>query len=52
MIGAALVVLAVVVVIPVGVLMVGGAVAALLGSELRRDGEARNAGSELVELNR
>lgn len=41
-----------VVVIPVGVLISMPIIAAVLGETLTRDGEARNEGSELVELNR
>jgi hypothetical protein len=36
--------------IPVVVLMSGAAASAILGESLRRDGIARNEGSELLEL--
>jgi hypothetical protein len=52
MAGAILLVIVLVVVIPVAVCMSGAAVAALLGWSLKDDAEARNEGSELVELNR
>ncbi|HEY2999721.1 MAG TPA: hypothetical protein VGJ43_14155 [Acidimicrobiales bacterium] len=52
MLGAVLIVIALVVVIPVGVLVLCGAIAAGLGWSLKADGEARNEGSELVALNR
>lgn len=51
MIGVALLVLVIVVVIPVGTLVLGGVVAALLGGSLRRGAESDHAGSELVDLN-
>jgi predicted branched-subunit amino acid permease len=38
--------------IPVGFLVSMGALAGLLGQLLTRDGEVRNKGSELLELNR
>jgi predicted branched-subunit amino acid permease len=38
--------------IPIGFLVSMGALAALLGQLLTRDGEARHEGSELLELNR
>ncbi len=52
MIGAVLMVLALLVVIPVGVLMAGAVAAAILGTTLTDDAEARHAGSELLDLNR
>ena len=52
MLGAVLIVVVLVVVIPVGVLISGGVAAALLGWSLKEDAERRNEGSELVELNR
>ena len=52
MIGAAVIVLVLVVVIPVSV-MAGGAIAsAVLGHLLTAEGEASHQGSELIELNR
>jgi len=50
-IGAVIIVLVLVVVLPVGFLVGGAVVAGLLGSALKADGEARNAGSELIDLN-
>jgi hypothetical protein len=50
-IGAVLVAIAIVLVIPVGVSMAGALLAAVLGTTLEADGEARNEGSELLELN-
>lgn len=38
-------------VIPVVVIITGGIVAALLGLTLKDDGEVRNVGSELIDLN-
>lgn len=38
-------------VIPVVVIITGGIVAALLGFTLKDDGEVRNVGSELIDLN-
>jgi hypothetical protein len=52
MLGAVLIVVVLVVVIPVGVLISGGVAAAVLGWSLKEDAERRNEGSELVELNR
>ena len=52
MIGAIALVVVLVVVIPVTVMMSGSIVAAILGTVLKDDGEARNEGSELLELNR
>jgi len=40
-----------VVVIPVGVILFGAVLAAALGTTLKDDGEARNEGSELLDLN-
>jgi hypothetical protein len=50
--GAVAVVLFIVLVVPVGVTLVGALLAATLGTAMTHDGEARNEGSELVELNR
>lgn len=52
MLGAVLIVLVLVVVIPVAVLMSGAVVSAVLGWTLKEDAEERNAGSELIALNR
>ena len=51
-IGAILVILAIVIVIPVAFLMSTTVVAGILSWSLTSDGEARNEGSELIELNR
>jgi hypothetical protein len=50
--GAIILAIVLVVVIPVAVCMSGAAVAALLGWSLKNDADARNEGSELIELNR
>jgi hypothetical protein len=52
MAGAILMAIVLVVVIPVAVCMSGAAVAALLGWSLNEDADARNEGSELIDLNR
>jgi hypothetical protein len=52
MAGAILMAIVLVVVIPVAVCMSGAVVAALLGWSLKDDADARNEGSELIELNR
>jgi hypothetical protein len=52
MLGAVLLAIVIVVVIPVGVLISGGLAATLLGWSLKEDAERRNEGSELIELNR
>ena len=52
MAGAILMVIVLVLVIPVAVLVTGAVVAALLGWSLKDDAEARNEGSELIDLNR
>ena len=49
--GPVLVVLALVIVIPVGVIASGGALAALIGHVLRRNVEQQHEGSELIDLN-
>ena len=51
MIGAAIIVVVLVVVIPVSVLMSGGLGAAVIGFFERKDADARHEGSELVDLN-
>lgn len=51
MIGAVIIVVVLLVVLPVGFLMGGAVVAAILGESLRRDAEKRHEGSELVDLN-
>jgi hypothetical protein len=50
--GAIILAIVIVVAIPVAVCMSGAVVAALLGWSLKDDAEARNEGSELIELNR
>ena len=52
MTGAILMAIVLVVVIPVAVCMSGAALAALLGWALKEDADARNAGSELIDLNK
>ncbi|HKY68776.1 MAG TPA: hypothetical protein VJM49_20480 [Acidimicrobiales bacterium] len=52
MLGAVLMILVLVVVIPVAVMMTGPVIAAALGWALKDDAEARNEGSELIALNR
>jgi membrane glycosyltransferase len=52
MAGAILMVIVLVLVIPVAVCMSGAVVAALLGWSLKEDAEARNEGSELIDLNK
>jgi hypothetical protein len=52
MAGALVMVFILLIAIPVGVLMSGAAVAAVLGWFLRSDAEARHQGSELIDTNR
>lgn len=52
MAGAILMVIVLVLVIPVAVLVSGAVAAALLGWSLKADAEARNQGSELIDLNK
>lgn len=49
--GPLLIVITLLIVIPVGVIITGGIVSVLLGHSLRMEGEYRNEGSELTELN-
>ena len=51
MIGQILIVIALVVVIPVVVFVSGAVISVVLGHLLRMEGEYRNEGSELLELN-
>ena len=51
MIGAIAIAVVIVVLIPVGVIVAGAVMAAALGTTLKEDGEARNEGSELLDLN-
>jgi hypothetical protein len=50
MLSALAVIALIVVVIPVGVLMTGAVIAAVLGGTLRSDAAARHEGSELLEI--
>ena len=52
MIGAIVLAVVLVFVIPVGVLMSGAVAAALLGTAATSDAEARYEGSELLDLNK
>lgn len=52
MVGAIIIVGVLLVAIPVGVMMSGAVLAAVLGWSLEAEGRAANAGSELIELNR
>lgn len=52
MIGAVIIAVVLVIVIPVGVALSGAVVAGILGFFLTKEGEAANEGSELIELNR
>jgi nitrogen fixation-related uncharacterized protein len=52
MAGAILMAIVLVIVIPVAVCMSGAVLAALLGWSLKEDADTRNAGSELIALNR
>lgn len=51
MLGAAIIVLVIVVMIPVGVLMSGGLGAAIIGWVLRTDTDAKHPDSEMLDLN-
>jgi hypothetical protein len=51
MIGPILIVVALLVALPVGFMLTGAVVAAVLGIVLRHNGEATHEGSELIELN-
>ena len=51
MIGAVLIVLVVVVIIPVSAMVGGGVATAILGHLLTKEGEASHEGSELIDLN-
>jgi hypothetical protein len=52
MLGAIILAVIILVAIPVGVMMTGAVVAAILGWSLRDNGEATHEGSELIDLNR
>jgi len=47
----AVIIVVVLLLIPVGVVMSGAILAAILGWSLKTDAEDRNEGSELIELN-
>ncbi len=51
MLGAIIIAVVILVLIPVSVMMTGGVVAAILGWALRDNGEATHEGSELIDLN-
>lgn len=51
MFGAILVVIALLVVIPVGVLISGGALAGIIGFFVQKDVDSAHEGSELIDLN-
>jgi hypothetical protein len=50
MVGALILALVIVVMLPVGVMVAGLVLSALLGQALAEDGDSRHEGSELVEL--
>ncbi len=51
MLGALILAVVLLVVIPVSVMMTGGIVSAILGWALKDNGETTNEGSELLDLN-
>ena len=51
MIGAIAIAVVIVLLVPVGVSLAGAVLAAILGTSLKDDGEARADGSELLDLN-
>ena len=51
MLGAAIIVLVLIVVIPVGVMMSGAVGAAIIGHFVRNEADVRHEGSELIDLN-
>ncbi len=51
MLGAIVIAVVILMIIPVSVMMTGGVVAAILGWALRDNGEATHEGSELIDLN-
>ena len=51
MLGGILIGVVIVLLIPVGVSLAGAVIAAVLGTTLKEDGEQRNEGSELLDLN-
>jgi hypothetical protein len=52
MLGAIILAVIIVVLIPVSIAMTGGVVAAILGWSLKDNGEQTHEGSELIELNK
>ena len=52
MIGAIIIAIVIVLAIPIGMVMSGGAAAAILGHFLKEEGEASHPGSELIDLNK
>lgn len=51
MLGPVIIVVALLVILPVGMIITGGVVATILGHSLRKEGEYRNEDSELLDLN-
>jgi hypothetical protein len=51
MLGAVIMVIVLVIVLPVLTIASGGVLAGLIGAALKRNGEKVHAGSELIELN-
>ena len=51
MLGAILIIIALLVVVPVGVLISGGALAGIIGFFAQKDVDQLNEGSELIDLN-
>ena len=51
MVGAVLIVITVVIVLPIMFMWMGAAIAALFGFSLKSHAEARNEGSELIDTN-
>jgi hypothetical protein len=49
--GALIILVALVVVLPVSFIVTGGVLSVLLGHSLRKEGEYRHEGSELIDLN-
>ena len=51
MVGAVIIVIVCVIVIPVGVMATGAAIAAIFGASLKSHAEATHEGSELIDTN-
>jgi hypothetical protein len=51
MVGAVIIVVLLVIVIPVGVLISGGVLSGIIGAVLKKNGEDTHEGSELIETN-